>query len=111
MAKAAATPKFKVLDKRIARASQDVICKVTAEFEGNKVLFTLRNNFYKPQCSALAQVWQADKLEWSKVASLIPGDMKMREGMGVLGDVQALSETVFTQDLKELERLTAMILA
>lgn len=112
MAKAAATPKFKVLDKRIARSgSTDVVCKVTTEFDGKKILFTLRNNFYKPQCSAFSQIWQSDKLEWSNVVSLIPGDMKMREGMGVLGDAQALSETVFAQDLKELERLTAMVLA
>lgn len=105
-----AKPAFKVIDKRVVGQSQSVVLKLTAEFNGHKVLFTMKNDAYKAQCSALAQVWRPAHLDWSKVVSMVPEDLKMEHGAIYFPNKRGVSEATFAVDLAELQRLTAQIL-
>lgn len=104
-------PSFKVLDTRTVVSGQSVIKKTTCEFAGLKVLFTLKNDFYKAQCAAVSQVWRPDQLDWSKVVSLVPEGLDMKEGASSLAIAQRTEDSIFAADLEELQRLTWMILA
>jgi hypothetical protein len=106
-----AKPAFKTLDKRVVGTSQAVIFKLTSEFNGKKVLFTMKNDAYKAQCSAIAQVWRPDHLDWSKVVAMVPEDLSMIEGAIYKPNKSGVSESTFLVDLAELQRLTAQILA
>lgn len=103
-------PAFKTLDTRTVISGQTVVHKVTAEYKGRKVLFTLENDSYHKQCVALAQVWRPDHLDWSKVFSLVPEELAMKEGAAYLPNKAGASATIFAADLAELQRMTAMIM-
>jgi len=103
-------PAFKTLDSRTVISGQSVILKITAEHKGMKILFTLKNDSYKAQCVALAQVWRTEHLDWSKVVSLVPEELAMKEGAAYLPKEGGKAPSVFATDLAELQRMTAMIL-
>lgn len=103
-------PAFKTIDSRTVISGQAVIHKVTTEYKGRKILFTLRNDSYKSQCTALAQVWRPDHLDWSKVVSLVPEETAMKEGAAYLPNKSGASPSIFAADLAELQRMTAMIM-
>jgi hypothetical protein len=104
------SPKFKILDDRTVVSGQSVIKKTTCEFDGKKVLFTLKNDFYQAQCAAVAQVWRPDHLDWSKVVSLVPEGLAMKHGASYLPGDRKTDPSVFAADMDELQRMTAMIL-
>lgn len=104
------SPHFKTLDSRTVIGGQTVTLKLTCEFEGKKVLFTLKNDSYKAQCVALAQVWRPDHLNWSEVVAMVPEGLTMKEGAAYLPREGGKAPSVFAADLAELQRLTAMIL-
>lgn len=106
-----AKPKFKVLDQRIVAGQQSVTMKVTTEFNGHKVLFTLVNDAYKSQCAAVAKVWRPDHLDWSVVVRMVPEDLQMKEGAIYKPAKSGVNEVTFVKDYMELQRLTAQILA
>lgn len=110
MATRSAKPTFKVLDKRVVGQSQSVVLKLTTEYNGHKVLFTMKNDAYRTQHVALAQVWRPEHLDWSKVVSMVPEDLKMVEGAIYKPNKTGISESTFATDLAELQRLTAQIL-